>query len=172
MDLEPGLRRSYHRSAHHHLHQWQLLRYRWEIWSRMILDTCSMVHWLVVFNHFWSILIVTFFGDLMTPNSWYVQGGEATKKKSTCWWKLEASLNQHGTSEACCAGQVQTESWEVLLKEAVAAALVPEHEKYKALQPLGCKVRFAGKELVTVPSLFCINARIQKGWPFKISFFR
>lgn len=30
--------------------------------------------------------------------------------------------------------QVQTESWEVLLKEAVAAALVPEHEKYKALQ--------------------------------------
>ena len=72
-------------------------------------------------------------------------------------------MNQHGTSEACCAGQVQTESWEVLLKEAVAAALVPEHEKYKALQPLGCKVRFAGKELVTVPSLLCINARIQKG---------
>eukprot|EP00435_Cladocopium_sp_Y103_P052725 s1365_g16.t1 len=30
--------------------------------------------------------------------------------------------------------QVQTESWEVLLQEAVAAALVPEHEKYKALQ--------------------------------------
>lgn len=34
--------------------------------------------------------------------------------------------------------QVQTESWEALLKEAVAAAvsaaLVPEHEKYKALQ--------------------------------------
>ena len=58
---------------------------------------------------------------------------------------------------------MQTESWEVLLKEAVAAALVPEHEKYKALQPLGCKVSFAGKEMVLVRALFWVNARIQEG---------
>ena len=54
--------------------------------------------------------------------------------------------------EGACAprcSQVQSESWEVLLKEpikeAVAAALAPEQQKYKALQLLG-GVRF--KEII------------------------